>query len=181
MIRLRGAAEVRRLVLKRWASSAIFEKGESCKRSNWEYVRRFACSICGGEAFEFFRYIWATMETPESWEVDWTSECGCVWDGLSSDSVGSRFMEVQDRNGVLVGLIDISQALRWGHWRRFEVSGQPPFFLQSSKSVLFGTLWQAINAPVEECRLLGSIQWHTGLLWAEFGKHTSMARAESGA
>ena len=172
MIRLRGAREVGRLALKRWGSSTIFERGEFGKRSTWRYVRSFECPNCRkGDAFELFNHLRASGESSGWWGIDWTSDCGCVYDGVSSDSVNSRYIEVNDKNGALVGLVDTSPALRGEHWRRFEVSA-PPFFLERCRSALFGTLWQAINAPLDEGRLLGSVQRHTGILWADV--HTSM-------
>jgi hypothetical protein len=154
MIRLRGATQVTPLVLKRWGSSTIFDRAEVCEHSNSRYVKRFACPDCGGEAFELFRQLDASSETPEWWEVDWTSACGYIFDSLSSDSIHSRFIEV-DENGVLVGLVDTSPAR--APWRRFEIS-DPPFFLERKRCAVFGTLWQSLYAPVNECRLLAAVQ-----------------------
>jgi predicted RNA-binding Zn-ribbon protein involved in translation (DUF1610 family) len=144
MIRLEGVSELRRLVLEKWGSSMI---GKSRKSG---YVKRFPCPDCGGEAFERLSKL-VLDDGTYKWRVDWESACGYVFDTFSSDDDlvmnGARLIRVEE-NGLLVGLIDSSSP---PPWRRCGPLGEPP-------CASFGTLCQALEASVDECRLLAAVQ-----------------------
>lgn len=144
MIRLEGASELRRLVLEKWGSSII---GKSRKSG---YVKQFSCPDCGGEAFERLSKV-VFNDGTYTWRVDWESACGYVFDSVSGDDDlmirGTRLIRVEE-NGLLVGFIDSSSA---PPWRRCEHLWEPP-------CANFGTLCQALEASVDECRLLAAIQ-----------------------
>jgi hypothetical protein len=142
MIELSGAIELRRLVLERWDSSVI-------RQSRSGYVRKFSCPDCGGDAFETFSKLTLHDET-EWWGVEWRSACGYVFDGFSSDEIDSRFMQVTDESGAVVGMIDVSSP---PPWRRWEPSQEP--WIGCAE---FTTLWQAMQVNVNDCRLIAAIQ-----------------------
>jgi hypothetical protein len=144
MIRLKGAAELRKLVLKKWSSSTI-------KKGSGGYVRKFRCPQCGGEASETLsRSPVKEEDLEEWWAVEWDSPCGYVFDSLSRDDLSSEFIEVRTLDGAIVGKIDVSSP---PPWPRFE-----PRENEEDEITEFDTLWQAMNASVQEFRLLGAIQ-----------------------
>ena len=140
MIALGGAAELRRLVLEKWDSSIV-------RQSRSSYKRKFSCPDCECDAFETFRKLRSDDET-EWWGVEWESACGYVFDGFSSDEVDSRFLEVEDEKGAVIGMIDVSNP---PPWRRWELG-------QGFRYGEFSTLWQAWHVGVNECRLIAEIQ-----------------------
>ena len=143
MIELTGAKELRRLVLKKWGSSIVRHS-----RSGYEtgYVRRFPCPDCRGDAFETFSKI--MYDEMQSWEVEWRSACGYVFDGVSSEQIGGRFMEVRGEKGAVVAYVDVSDP---PPWRRWELG-------QGFRYAEFLTLWQAWHVSVMESRLIALIQ-----------------------
>jgi len=146
MIRLKGAAELRKLVLKRWSSSTI-------KNGSGGYVRRFRCTQCGGEAFETFsRDPLREEDVGEWWAVEWDSPCGYVFDSLSRDDLSSDFIEVRTLDGTIVGKIDVSSPPPWPRFDPRVNESEPDEVTE------FDTLWQAMNASAEECKLLGAMQ-----------------------
>jgi hypothetical protein len=140
MIVLGSATELRRLVLKKWGSSIV-------RRSRSTYVRKFSCPDCGCDAFETFGKLPSDDET-QWWRVEWRSACGYVFDAFSNDGIDSRFMEVKDEKGAVLGLIDVSDP---PPWRRWELG-------QGFRYAEFSTLWQAWHVGVNECRLITAIQ-----------------------
>jgi hypothetical protein len=151
MIRLRGANELRKLVLKRWSSSTI-------KKGSGGYVRRFRCTQCGGKASETLsRNPLKEEDVGEWWAVEWDSPCGYVFDSLSRDDLGSEFIEVRTKDGEIVGKIDVLSPPPWPRFDPRENENEPDEVTE------FDTLWQAMHASVNECRLLGAMQ--------EIGRH----------
>jgi hypothetical protein len=112
------------------------------RQSKAGYVRKFRCPDCGGKASEMFCKI--TCDDIVWWEVEWTSRCGYVFDGTSSDAIGSRFKNVTDERARLVGVIDVSNPPPWRRW-------EPA---KGFRTLEFPTLWQALDASVRDCRML---------------------------
>jgi hypothetical protein len=143
MIRLKGAYALRKFVEKKWSYSTI-------TTGTAGYVRRFRCPQCRGKAIETYSKV-VDEDGISSWAVDWESPCGYVYDGLSYEGF-SAVIKIEE-NGATVGLIDASSP---PPWRRYDYSNP-----QGQKRILyteFGTLWQAIHAGLDECRLLGAMQ-----------------------
>ena len=150
MIRLGTANDLRRaLAVAKWLLAVTI------RQSKAGYVRNFRCPDCGGKASEIFSKI--TDDDMVWWEVDWTSRCGYVFDGMTSDVIGSRFMDVPDERARVVGVIDVSNPPPWRRW-------EPA---KGFRNVEFQTLWQALYASVRDCRLLlrpvAAIKKHTSM------------------
>ena len=160
MMKLDGAEELRRLVLKKWNYTIVTNKiNESLIIKDWKdasivrsYVAKFSCPECGGDAVESF--IELRPDDPEEmewWRIRWGTSC--------SHGRGSGFNEVEcaaipiEEDGEIVGSIE---PVSPPEWPRYEGSGDTS--IPDRPCACFGTLCQAMYASLDEFRLLAAIQ-----------------------
>jgi len=159
MMMLRGAAELRRLVLEKWGYK-IVSKGinENLIHKDWRdatpvrgYKAKFPCPICGGDAYESF--IELEPDDPaemDVWRIRWGSRCDHVGGGVNEVACVATPVE---EDGVIVGMIE---PVSPPEWPRYDGSGDTSQVNRSC--AFFGTLWQAGHASLDECRLVAAIQ-----------------------
>jgi len=117
-------------------------------------VRRFPCPDCGGMAVETYSAVFSDdPEDPQDpecvWRIDWDSPCGYVYDGLSNEDVDA-LIEIRE-GGATIGWVS---TISVPPWLRNEDSEDEEVY----EEVEFGTLFQAMHASHDECRLLGAVQ-----------------------
>ena len=166
MLKLDGAMQLRHLVLKKWAYR-IVSKGERYDEhgiTKWQhatltraYVAKFSCPTCDSAALEQFMELRPNdPDEMEWWHIQWSGTCSHIAICSVTNMVACVATPVEE-DGVIVGSIE---PVSPPEWPRYEGSGDTS--VPDRPCAFFGTLWQAMHASLDECRLLAAIQAEGG-------------------
>ncbi len=164
MLKLDGAEELRDLVLKKWTSRTVSkgERNDEHGITKWQhatitraYVAQFSCPSGDSDSAALEHFMELRPNDPnemEWWRIQWSGSCSHIATISGINEVACAPIPVEE-HGVLVGSIE---PVSPPGWPRYEVSGNTS--AHDLPCAFFGTLWQAMHASLDECRLLAAIQ-----------------------
>ena len=155
MLKLAGAEELRQLVLKKRGYKivrrSVRKQGEEATYRS--FVVRFPCPVCAGSAYEEYeeRRYGEFIPITDVQSFAWSSACGHV----IGQADHFRCVIPVQQNGKVVGWVGRDLIGHDGFWHRLSYEDGK---MAESPPVRFGTMWQALKASPDECRLLAMMQ-----------------------